>query len=213
MDKVLGLLGLAHRAGAIEIGEEPTAAAVRAKAARLLVLASDAADNSIRRVQHFARVGNCPLLCLPCTKEELGGALGRTSCAMAAITDIGFAKTVAERLAERDGELYGETAEMLKVKAARFAQRKREKIQHQKNVKTGKYKSAAKREDSGFAPPQKEHKEQSGNRLHKSADERAKKRREMQKESARERYASARPVKKGKGSRQTVKRTDNTGRF
>ncbi len=217
MDKVLGLLGLAHRAGTVEIGEEPTAAATRAKAARLLVLASDAADNSFRRARHFSESGACPLLRLPCTKDELGSALGRTSCAMAAVTDIGFAKTIAERLAEQDEAKYGETAERLRVKAARFAERKREKIQHEKNVRSGKYKAAKKKEESIAASPQSEDKKEtvkrSASRPHRSASERMKAKRNAQKQDARSRYAAARPVKKGKGSHKTVKRTDNTGRF
>ena len=44
--KILSLLGLALRGNHLAVGEEPVEAAARAKDARLLLLASDAADNT-----------------------------------------------------------------------------------------------------------------------------------------------------------------------
>ncbi len=67
MNKVLNLLGLAKKGGRLEVGEEPTGAAARAKDARLLLIASDAADNSFRRLKHFADAGACLYARLPCT--------------------------------------------------------------------------------------------------------------------------------------------------
>ena len=52
---------------------------------------------------------------VPFTKEELGRALGRTSVAVAAITDIGLAAAVARRLAELDPARYGESAARLGI--------------------------------------------------------------------------------------------------
>ena len=46
--KILSLLGLALRGNHLAVGEEPVEAAARAKDARLLLLASDAADNTRR---------------------------------------------------------------------------------------------------------------------------------------------------------------------
>ena len=56
--------------------------------------------------------------------EELGAALGRGSCAMAAVTDLGFALALAEKLAARDPARYGEAVERLRLKAERAAQRR-----------------------------------------------------------------------------------------
>ena len=44
-------------------------------------------------------------MALPCTKEELGAALGRNSCAVAALTDKGLAAAVAADLAQTNGDL------------------------------------------------------------------------------------------------------------
>ena len=138
MDKVLSLLGLAKKAGRLEAGEEPVGAAARARDARVILLASDAADNTMRRAKHFAEAGACLCTVIPATKDELGRAVGRSSCAMLAVTDIGFAEAAAKKLAAIDEEKYGELAQRLSVKAARAAERKREQARHDKNVRAGK---------------------------------------------------------------------------
>ncbi len=135
---VLSLLGLAKKAGRLEVGEEPVGGAARARDARLILLASDAADNTVRRAKHFADAGACLITQIPATKDELGRAVGRTSCAMLALTDVGFAEATAKKLAALDAAQYGELAERLSVKAARAAQRKQEQQRHDKNVRTGR---------------------------------------------------------------------------
>jgi ribosomal protein L7Ae-like RNA K-turn-binding protein len=138
VDKILSLLGLAKKAGRLEAGEEPVGAAARAHDARLILLADDAADNTVRRARHFAEAGACLCAKIPATKDELGRAVGRTSCAMLAITDIGFAEAAAKKLAALDEAQFGEIAERLSVKASRAAERKAEQKRHDKNVRAGK---------------------------------------------------------------------------
>lgn len=140
MDKILNMIGLAKKAGRLEVGEEPTGAAARARDARLLLLASDAAENSARRLRHFADAGQCLWVRLPVTKDALGSAVGRSSCAMCAVTDIGFANALVKKLAAKD-EKFAPAAAALDVKAARALERKREKERHEKNVRRGKTKA------------------------------------------------------------------------
>ncbi|MBQ7713923.1 MAG: ribosomal L7Ae/L30e/S12e/Gadd45 family protein [Oscillospiraceae bacterium] len=140
MDRILSLLGLAKKAGRLETGEEPVGAAARARDARLLLLASDAAENTVRRAKHFADVGQCLLARIPADKDALGRAVGRASCAMLAVTDVGFAEAVAKRLAALDETQYGALAEKLSVKAARAAARKEEQKRHDKNLRRGRRK-------------------------------------------------------------------------
>ena len=139
-DPVLHLLGLAKKAGRLEIGEEPVGAVCRAHHARLVLLASDAAPNTRRRAAHFGEAGNVLFLELPYTKAELGFLLGRGSCAMLALTDAGFAASILEKLAARDPDRYGPAARQLREKADRMLQRQREKRQHEKNLREGKRK-------------------------------------------------------------------------
>lgn len=154
MDKLLNLIGLAKKAGKLEVGEEPVGAAARSKHARLILIASDAADNTRRRALHFGEAGECICLEIPPTKEDLGRALGRTSCALLALTDIGFAEAVAKKLAESDEAHYGEAAKRLTIKAARAAERRKELKQHEKNVRAPARKSRIRKSRSPL-PPQR----------------------------------------------------------
>ncbi len=138
MDNILNLLGMAKKAGRLEIGEEPVGAAARARKAKVLILAADAAENTVRRAKHFGEIGNVALLHTPYTKVELGDCVGRTSCAMMALTDPGFAASFAEKLAARDPEKYAAAAGTLEEKAAKALQRQKEQRQHEKNLERGK---------------------------------------------------------------------------
>ena len=146
-DPILHLLGLAKKAGKLEIGEEPVGAVCRSRHARLVLLASDAAPNTCRRAAHFGEAGNVLWLQLPHTKDELGFLFGRKSCAMVAVTDFGIAAAIGEKLALQN-ERYAPAAEQLRVKADRALQRQKEKRQHEKNVQMGKKKP--------WAPPPNE---------------------------------------------------------
>jgi ribosomal protein L7Ae-like RNA K-turn-binding protein len=139
-DAALHLLGLARKAGRIEVGEEPAGAACRARKARVLLLAADAADNTARRGEHFAQAGNTRCVRVPFTKEQMGLAVGRSSCALAALTDAGMAASFLKKLAAQDPERYGEAAQALDSKAQRVLQRQREQRQHEKNLANGKQK-------------------------------------------------------------------------
>ena len=161
-DPILHLLGLARKAGRLEVGEEPVGAACRAHHARLVLLASDAAPNSCRRAAHFGQAGNVLFLELPFTKAELGFVLGRGSCAMLALTDAGFAASVLEKLADRDPERYGPAAQQLREKADRMLQRQREKRQHEKNLREGKRKPWAPPPQPKQEQPAKDSKTQGG---------------------------------------------------
>lgn len=214
MDKLLNLIGLAKKAGKLEVGEEPVGAAARSKHARLILIASDAAENTRRRAKHFGDAGECICLEIPATKEALGKALGRTSCALLALTDIGFAEAIAKKLAEGD-ERFAETAEKLAVKARRAAERRREAEAHEKNVRTGKKRPAKKAAEAGEAEPKRTEKrpalrtaagaggkrptgaQSRGDAKKPSREER---KRSAVKAAARARYADSRPVKRGKGS-------------
>ena len=126
MDSISSLLGLALRAGRLAVGEEPVGAASRSHKAYLLLLASDAADNTIRRAHHFTQTGtNTICLSVPLTKEELGGALGRASCAMLAVTDVGLAAALAEKLAAADEKTFGPARDALSAKAAKAKKRRK----------------------------------------------------------------------------------------
>ena len=199
-DNILSLLGLALRGGRLVMGEEPVEGVARARDARGLLLASDAADNTRRRIEHFADEGQCMWLRVPFTKEELGRALGRTSVAVAAITDIGLAAAVARRLAELDPARYGESAARLDVKAQRAAERRAEQLAHEKNLRQGK-KRVKKVPPPEEAPPPKTVRSRiAGSPSGSQPKSRPSKGNRPKPRAKPNPYAHSRPVKKGKGS-------------
>ena len=138
-EHILSMLGLALKAGRVEVGEEPVGAAARAKKARVIFVAQDAAPSSVRRAQSFARTGSTLCVTLPADKDALGRSLGRSSVAMCAVTDIGFAESLVKKLAALDGGAYQEAADTLAVKARRARERKEERLQHEKNHRQHRY--------------------------------------------------------------------------
>ena len=140
LDNTLHLLGIAQKAGRLEVGEEPVGAAARARQARVILLACDAAANTARRAGHFGEAGNVLWLTVPYTKSELGGAVGRASCAMLALTDAGLAASLVKKLAAADPERYGPAYEQLGKKAEKVLRRQQEQRRHEKNLRLGKRK-------------------------------------------------------------------------
>ena len=213
---ILSLLGLCLRGGNLTVGEEPVEAVVRARDARVLLLASDAAEGSRRRTKHFADVGQCLWLQVPFTKAELGQAVGRSAVAILAITDIGLASAVVHKLAEEDPVRYDEAAAKLDLKAKRAAERRAEQKAHEKNVRTGKYKpkKAAAPEEAAPPPPEKKTPAAKKRALQKSTSlsgenasrhtasgkSRPSKENRPKSRAKPNPYAHSRPVKKGKGS-------------
>ncbi len=145
MDKALNYLALARKAGLAELGEEPVGAAARAQHARLVVVASDAGDHTWRRAKSFVAGTNQLCVQLPFTKDELGQAIGRTSLAIAAITDPALALALVKALPQQ--EKYSAEVEQLQLRAQRVRQRQQEAKAHRRNKRLGK----------ASAPAQKKH--------------------------------------------------------
>lgn len=145
---LIGLLGLCRKAGKAQAGEECATLAAKAHKARLILLSSDAGESLLRLAQRLEETGNCPVLSLPLTKAELGGAVGRASCAILAITDVGLANAAVKKLAADDPEGYAEIAQRLEYKAEKTLRRRRETRQREKAAQ-------AERRKPWAAPPKK----------------------------------------------------------
>ncbi len=138
MDRALNYLALARKGGMAELGEEPVGAVSRLGKARLVMVASDASDHTWRRAKSFVAGTDQQCIRLPYTKDELGFAIGRTSLAIAAITDAALALALVKALPEP--EKYRAAQEILEEKAKRLAQRAKESKAHQRNLRKGKKK-------------------------------------------------------------------------
>lgn len=125
LDKALNLLAIAQKGGNIAIGEDPVGAAAHGGKARLIILASDAAVHTRRRASDFGALHHTPVVTIDADKSMLGGMFGRSSVAMAALTEIRLAKSFLETLEEP--ERYSEALSQVSEKEAAIARRKKTK--------------------------------------------------------------------------------------
>ena len=138
MDKALNYLSLARKAGFAELGEEPVGAITRAGKGYLVIVAGDASDHTWRRAKSFVAGTNQQCIRVKFTKEEMGFVVGRTSLAIAAITDCPLALALVKALGEP--EKYKDCLAVLEEKSVKLKKRQQEAKAHQKNVRMGKKK-------------------------------------------------------------------------
>ena len=138
MDKALNYISLARKGGMAELGEEPVGAITRTGKGYLVVVAGDASDHTWRRAKSFVAGTSQQCIRLKCTKEELGVVVGRTSLAIAAITDAPLALALVKSLGEPDK--YKDAIAVLEEKVQKLKKRQSEAKAHQKNVRMGKKK-------------------------------------------------------------------------
>lgn len=101
MSKAMNLLGLAQRAGKVQSGDFIVEKALKAKAVKLLLLASDAGPNNEKKYRQLAQVHGVPIRRLA-TKEELGHAIGKELRVVVAINDEGFSKSMMKSIDEEN---------------------------------------------------------------------------------------------------------------
>ena len=138
MDKALNYLALARKAGFAELGEEPVGVAARELKAHLILVASDASDHTWRRAKSYAAGTEQQCIRVKFTKDELGFVIGRTSLAIAAITDVALALALVNALGEP--EKHKAVIAHLDEKAKKLKKRQQEAKAHKKNVRMGKVK-------------------------------------------------------------------------
>lgn len=96
-DKVLSMIGLAARAGALCSGEYAVEKAVKSRHGKLVIVAGDASDNTKKMFKDMCSFYHIPIRIFA-TKEELGHWTGKAYRASICILDEGFAKSVIERM-------------------------------------------------------------------------------------------------------------------
>lgn len=97
MDKVLSLLGLAARGRNLVSGEFSTEKAVKEGKAFLVVVGTDASDNTKKMFTNMCHYRSIPIY-FYALKEELGKAIGKEMRASLAVTDAGLAANIVKHL-------------------------------------------------------------------------------------------------------------------
>ena len=138
MDKALGYMALARKAGRIELGEEPAGKAAAAQKATLVLVASDASEHTWRRAKSFVSGSDQLCIRVEFTKEQLGQAIGREALALAAFTDAALALAFVKAL--QQPQKYESELQLLEAKAKAAPKGK------QSGAKKGRSRPAAKKE-------------------------------------------------------------------
>lgn len=94
---VLSLLGLASRGRNLVSGEFSTLKAIKEHKASIIVVATDASDNTKKEFSDSGKFYNVPVYFFG-TKEELGHAIGCMERASIAVLDEGLAKSIASKI-------------------------------------------------------------------------------------------------------------------
>ena len=98
-DKVLGMLGLAKRAGKVDSGEFSAEKAVKTYQSRLVILAGDASDNTRKKFTDKASFRKIPVR-IYADKERLGRATGTGERSVLSVNDEKFAGSLLKLLDE-----------------------------------------------------------------------------------------------------------------
>ena len=96
-DSVLSLISIAKKAGKIAAGEFQTENAVKSGKACLVIISTEASDNTKKKFLNMCTFYEVPA-CLYGSKVELGAAIGCEFRASLAVMDEGLSKSIRKKL-------------------------------------------------------------------------------------------------------------------
>lgn len=100
-DKIMGLIGLATKAGKTVSGEFCTEREIKSGKARLVIVAEDASDNTRKKFKNMCDFYDVPLYFYQ-NKEGLGHAMGKEIRASLAILDEGFSGSIKKNMETKE---------------------------------------------------------------------------------------------------------------
>lgn len=95
--KLLGIIGLAMRAGKVVSGDEGVLAAIKSQKASLVIIAEDASDGTKKKFTDKSSYRDIPYR-IVFEKDVLGHAIGKKTRAVVGIVDPNFAKKMLEMI-------------------------------------------------------------------------------------------------------------------
>ena len=93
MSKICGLISLSMKAGKLAVGEERAKEAIISDRAYLIIVASDASDNTKKKFSDMAAYRNVPLISI-FDRYQFGKLIGKKFSVSAVVTDKGFADSI-----------------------------------------------------------------------------------------------------------------------
>lgn len=97
MEKILGFIGIAKRAGKVSVGSFVCETAIKSGASELIIIASDASDKTKKALTDACNYYNVPFLEFS-DMGSLGKATGGCEKVVISVNDKGFAKAIHEKI-------------------------------------------------------------------------------------------------------------------
>lgn len=94
-NKIFGFLGLAMRAGKLDIGEQRVKDRIKDKKAELVILSDDASLNTKKKITDMCNFRDIRLIVLS-DRYTLGKSVGREFAVVLSVSDSGFSKRIEE---------------------------------------------------------------------------------------------------------------------
>ena len=95
--KILGMLGIATKAGKIVMGAEATKEAMVKQKVKLVIVATDASERTKKNMELEAEKQHCKIY-QKATIEEMSRAIGKNNKAIVGITDKQFANAMEKNI-------------------------------------------------------------------------------------------------------------------
>ncbi len=92
--RLLGMLGLAQRAGKLKSGEFSVEKSIKGRRAKLCIIASDATDGTKKKFKDMCAFRKVPFMICETDKAELGHAIGKDERSSVCLEDESFAKNI-----------------------------------------------------------------------------------------------------------------------
>lgn len=96
------MIGMAMRAGRLDIGEGRVQERIRRGQSRLVILAGDAGENTGKKFKNMCRYRSLPLISIG-DRAVLGQWIGRPFVVVISVSDAGFAEQILALYAEACG--------------------------------------------------------------------------------------------------------------
>ena len=93
--KLLGMLGLATRAGKITFGAEATKEAILKRKVKLVIVAEDASERTKHKFLEIAKVNNIPAYIIM-NIDYLSKSIGKKNKAVVGLIDFNFSNAIIE---------------------------------------------------------------------------------------------------------------------
>lgn len=97
MEKILGFIGLAKRAGAVSVGTFVCETSIKSQVSKLIIIASDASEKSKKSIIDACKYYKVPFLEFS-DKESLGRFTGGGEKVVISVNDQSFAKAIYDKI-------------------------------------------------------------------------------------------------------------------